>query len=121
MFPVLVQFRELGLAFGRELVIFAGRAGVGFLPFIIEQPVAAHLAEERVEGSFLSGEVGLAQAAQDVGDVDLVRGDDLQNQELEQSLADRDEFLVDTHLFLLKLPCCNKVAVQSKGVNPFFG
>jgi hypothetical protein len=42
-------------------------------------------------------EIGVAQALQDVGDVDFVDGDDLENQELEESLANRVEFLAQVH------------------------
>src|SRR5262249_54480891 len=106
---------ELRLAFGGQLVVLARRTGVRFLPLVVDESLAAHLAEQRVERAFLGREVRLAEAHQHVGDVDLVAGDDLQDQELEQPLLDRAELLFDAHSDV-KLPCLNKVAGRAKPV-----
>src|SRR5438876_5342211 len=97
VFPVLVELAELRVPLCGEGVVLARRAGLGFAPLVVDEPLAAHLAQERVEGAFLRREIGVAEALQDVGDVDLVGGNDLENQELEASFADRGEFLSQVH------------------------
>src|SRR5690349_18715177 len=88
MFPVVVELTEQPLPLGGELVVLARRTGVRFAPFVVEQAVAAHLAQQRVERAFLRREVGAAQALEDVGDVDLADRDDAQDQEFEQAFPD---------------------------------
>jgi len=95
--PVVGELAELFTALGSEFVIFAGRTSVGFLPLVIEELFAAHFAKERVERAFLGGELSIAQLAYDVGNVDFVGCDDLQQKELEQTFAQRGEFIVETH------------------------
>src|SRR5687767_13284867 len=103
MLPVLVQFAELGLPFRREAVVLARRTRVRLLPLVIEQAVTPHLAQERVQRAFLRREIRRAETLQDVGRVNAVGGDDLQDQELEETPSDRGESLVDTHC--LKWEC----------------
>src|SRR5882724_3453851 len=98
LFPVVVQFGELCLALRGELVILAGRAGVRFLPLVVDQPLAPHLAEQGIQRAFLRGELGGAQALEHVGDVDLVARYNFQDQELEEPFPNRAELLGDAHV-----------------------
>ena len=47
--PVFLGFAQLLAALRGEFIIFAGRAGLGLLPIVIEEPFAANLAEQRIE------------------------------------------------------------------------
>src|SRR4029079_11678786 len=88
---------DLRLALGCQLVVLARWTGIRLLPLVVDQPLAAQLAEEGIERAFLRFEFGLTQPAQHVGDIDLVARDDLQDEELEQSLPDRAELFLDAH------------------------
>src|SRR5690348_7278753 len=87
----------MGAALGGQRVVLAGRTGVGLAPLVVDQPFAPELAEERIKGAFLGREIGRAQALEDVRDVHLVRVDDSEEQELEESFANRTEFLCQVH------------------------
>ena len=97
MFPVLVEIGELRFALGGELVVLARRPGVRLLPLVVEQSIAAHLAQQWVQRAFLRREVRLAEMFQDVRGVDFVGRDNFEDQKLEQSFPDRRELLVGAH------------------------
>src|SRR5208283_1366912 len=95
LLPVLGDLAELLAPLGRELVVLPRRAGLGLLPLVVHELLAPHLAEEGVERPLLGRELRSAQLTQDVRDVDLVRGDDLEDEELEEALPDGRELFVD--------------------------
>src|SRR4051812_24151000 len=115
--PVLVQILELRLSLCGELVVLARRTGVRFLPLVVDESFPAHLAQQRIERPFLGGELGRAETLQHVGDVDLVAGNDAEDQELEKTFPDGAEFLRHAH-GLGKLPLLNKVVASRKEVKP---
>src|SRR3954469_2889164 len=77
----------------REPVVLARWTGRRFVPLVIQQAVAPHLAEQRIERALARGEVGRRQPVDDVARVHIVRGDDGQDEELEQAFADLLEML----------------------------
>src|SRR3954466_15282429 len=97
----------------REPVVLARWTGRRFVPLVIQQAVAPHLAEQRIERALARGEVGRRQPVDDVARVHIVRGDDGQNEELEQAFADLLELL---QVEALKLPCASKVALPARPV-----
>ena len=103
-------------ALGGQAVVFPGRAGVRLLPFVVEQALAAHLAQERVERALLRGEFRAGELLQDVGGIDLLRRNDLQQQELKETLADGGEFFVETHAGLINATFTRQGSVGSQGV-----
>jgi hypothetical protein len=52
-----------------QAAVLARRSGAGLPPVVIEQSLAPHPAEERVEGPLAGCEVGRLEALQDVRDV----------------------------------------------------
>jgi hypothetical protein len=60
--------------------------------------LAPQLGEERVERAFLSGELGLREPRQNVGGIDRLGRDDLQDRVLEKPLPQRGEFFLGIHL-----------------------
>src|ERR1700733_7472759 len=115
VFPVALELCELRPALGGELVVLARRSGVRLLPLVVNQFFTPHFAEQRVQRAFLSGEVCCRQKPHHVCDIYLVGGDDFQDQELQESLADRDEFLFGFHEIkatLLYKGTCNKNSCQ---------
>ena len=74
--PVLVKLRELLQTRVGQSVVLAGWAELGFSPLILNELLAAQLAEQRLQGSFLRGELGAGQTFQNIGNVDLVPAND---------------------------------------------
>ena len=95
--PILRGFAELLFAFGGEGVVLPRRTGFGFFPLVIHQTLATHFAEQRVKRAFLRREFGLAELFQNIRHVDLVRGHDLQHEELQEPFTDSGEFFVYAH------------------------
>jgi hypothetical protein len=95
--PVVIEGRELRPAGGRQAIVLPRRTSVRFLPVVLHEILPTQFAEQGIERAFLRGELGAGQASQDVRHVDAAGADDLQHQELEESLADRGELGFDNH------------------------
>ena len=74
-----------------QAVVLARRTRRRLSPVVVEQALAPHAAEQRVERALTGREVGRRQALQDVRDVDIARRDDVEEQEFEEPLAERAE------------------------------
>src|SRR5688500_14498568 len=95
--PVALQLGEGALAGFGKAVVLAWGAGVGLLPFVVDEALAAQPGQQRVERSFLRREFRARQPLQHFRHVELFPGNDPEHGELQESLADGPEFLADFH------------------------
>ena len=89
--PVRPELGEVLPSETGQAVVLARRSRRRLAPVVVEEALAPHPAQQRVERALAGREVGPAEALQDVRDIDLAGGHDVEDEEFEEAVAERAE------------------------------